>query len=86
MYRAAPLGRDILQGDIVRPVPLVEAATIQHRSVDGPLEIVQQEAQSRISHRMVVVLSHSCDTTLRTPAGNPVVVSPMVEIAPIFRT
>jgi hypothetical protein len=85
MYRPPPLDHDLLQGDVLRAVPIVEEATVDHRPVNGPLEDLQQEARSRLSHRMVVILSHSCDTTPRTPAGNPVVVSPLKEIAAHFQ-
>jgi hypothetical protein len=84
MYRPPPLDRDLLQGDVLRAVPIIEEATVDHRPLEGPLEDLQQEARSRVSHRMVVILSHSCDTTPRTPMGNPVVVSPLKEIAPHF--
>lgn len=85
MYRPPPLDNDLRQGDVLRPVAVIEEASVDHRPVSGPLEDLQQEARSRLSHRMVVILSHSCDTTPRTPSGYPVVISPLNEIAPHFQ-
>jgi len=85
MYRPPPLDRDLLQGDVLRAIPIIEEATVEHRPQTGPLENLQQEARSKVSHRMVAILSHSCDTTPRTPLGNPIVVSPLKDIPAHFQ-
>jgi hypothetical protein len=84
MYRPPPLDSDLLQGDVFQAVPFIEETRVDHRPVKGPLEDIQQEVLARVSHRMVVLLSHSCDTTPRTPQGDPVVISPLKEISPHF--